>query len=173
MTTYVGRPCKRGHDGLRYVANSVCVFCQRERSAAERYSAVQVAARENWRKSEKGKASQARYRQTDGYRVAQAKYGGTEARRTTINEWGRRNRAKTRAVCAAYAAAKASASPPWLTSEMRAAITATYAVAVRLGLTVDHIEPIRGRSACGLHVPWNLQLLTASENSRKSNKRAK
>ena len=35
---------------------------------------------------------------------------------------------------------------------------------------VDHIWPIKQKNYCGLHVPWNAQFVTKSENRRKSNR---
>ena len=45
-----------------------------------------------------------------------------------------------------------------------------YDLAKRRGLEVDHIIPIKHKRICGLHVPWNLQMLTRSQNAKKNNK---
>lgn len=66
-----------------------------------------------------------------------------------------------------YALAKQGRIPKWLAFED---VLPIYALANRFDLTVDHIVPLNGKTVCGLHVPWNLQLLTASENARKGNR---
>ena len=63
--------------------------------------------------------------------------------------------------------------PPW--ADLKA-IRAFYTEAKRLTKEtgtkhqVDHMVPLKHKLVCGLHVPWNLQVLLASENSKKSNK---
>ena len=88
--------------------------------------------------------------------------------------WRKRNppnkaRAKARAKDAAKRARKIQATPPWLTKEHKAEIAAIYRRCPP-GHQVDHIVPLRGKTVCGLHVPWNLQILTKYENLKKGNK---
>lgn len=77
---------------------------------------------------------------------------------------------KHRVKNAGRVAQELQATPLWLTTEQRQQIEDWYALGAALGMEVDHIVPLRGKAVCGLHVPWNLQLLTRSENAAKGNR---
>jgi len=71
---------------------------------------------------------------------------------------------------------KIAATPKWLSIAQTTEIQSYYITATLLtnntGIKyeVDHIVPLRGKNVCGLHVPWNLQVISAEDNRRKYNK---
>jgi len=90
-------------------------------------------------------------------------------------EYRKANQDKQNAIGAKRKAKKLQATPPWLTKEHLSAIRMCYteskALETATGIKhhVDHIVPLQGKNVCGLHVPWNLQVLTATENCSKNN----
>ena len=80
-----------------------------------------------------------------------------------------RNKERSYAQRDAYRRRCKEAMPKWVD---RRAILNVYKEAKRLGLSVDHIVPLHNPTVCGLHVPWNLQLLPLEDNIRKGNKHA-
>lgn len=90
--------------------------------------------------------------------------------------WKKANPGKINAQTAKRRANKLKATPHWLTKDDLKWINWYYMQAKRLtALTgvehhVDHIHPLNGNDVCGLHVPWNLQILTAEENLSKGNR---
>lgn len=77
-------------------------------------------------------------------------------------------------------AAKRQATPRWLIQAHLDEMALIYECAYECAelctqLTgveheVDHEQPLQGEDRCGLHVPWNLQLMPASDNRSKGNR---
>ncbi len=89
------------------------------------------------------------------------------------DNWFKANRAVMNKHSAAYRAQLNSAAPEWTDWEAIAAIYADCAKTVsETGIqhNVDHIIPIRGKDVCGLHVWWNLRIITESDNCKKGNR---
>lgn len=70
---------------------------------------------------------------------------------------------------------KLQAIPGWLTEEQNLEILNIYKTARKMSEEtgvqhhVDHIIPLVNKFVCGLHIPENLQIITAEENLQKSN----
>ena len=86
------------------------------------------------------------------------------------------DRAKFIAKTSLRRAAKAEATPPWLSAIQKAMIQEMYDIAVALSVQsgimheVDHIHPLAGNGYRGLHVPWNLRVIPKMDNIKKKNK---
>jgi len=74
-----------------------------------------------------------------------------------------------------YRAAKATSTPTWLSESDRKLMKGFERFCKDLSeanartFNVDHISPLRGEDTCGLHVPWNLQIIDESTNKSKGN----
>ena len=107
-------------------------------------------------------------------RKAQAlkwRWSNLEYSREAARDWGKRNQAKKNHHTAKYRANKRLATPKWLSAEQLEDIEMLYVFCELFeGYEVDHIVPLVHPQVHGLHVPWNLQILPATENRRKSNR---
>lgn len=97
-----------------------------------------------------------------------------EWRANYIREWRERNRSRRNSISARYRARRKAQTFP-LTYEQQLEIDRIYARADRLTREtgevhhVDHVYPLKHPLCCGLHVPWNLQVLPGRLNVLKSN----
>lgn len=64
------------------------------------------------------------------------------------------------------------AAPTWCRTKHFVAIVAEAQQRRSKGedVHIDHIIPIAGKTVSGLHVPWNLRVIAASENLSKKNR---
>ena len=138
--------------------------------------AVDYQKRAKHRISEYGK----KYRKEKANRISIQRAAHTLANKERLGSyarnWGQANPGKVNAKTAKRRAAKRNATPKWLSKEHLKQIESFYLESTRLTketgvkYEVDHIVPILGKNVMGLHVPWNLRVVTRSENRKKSYK---
>jgi 5-methylcytosine-specific restriction endonuclease McrA len=167
---FTGEPCSRGHVALRKV-KGVCVDCMKEDWA------IDNEKRKSKPKTEAAKAAGRRYYEKNRKAViARAAQRPAEERRANRSAYKQRNPDQTRAENSVRKRRHRDATPRWITVDEKTLMRKLYIEARKLTkltgvmYVVDHIVPLRGESVCGLHVPWNLRVITQEENLLKSNK---
>ena len=157
--------CGRTSDTVGRWCDPAVAERKRKRNAArnKEKKPTDLAARRRWRTEHR-----------DDVATSRRKYKATHPDRVKASD--RKYRKTHAAELAAIQARRRAATPPWLTEEHLEEIRSFYAAAEAMSSAfgvkyeVDHIHPTGGKTLCGLHVPWNLQILTRPENRRKSNK---
>jgi len=93
-----------------------------------------------------------------------------EATKKARDKWAAKNIYKLREKGMRRYVSQTQQTPSWLNKGHKAEIEGFYLYCqIFKGHQVDHIVPIRGKTVSGMHVPWNLQVLTAEQNRAKSN----
>lgn len=102
--------------------------------------------------------------------------GNPEKAKANVSDWQKINRARCREISRRYTLAKRNSAPSWLNEQQKEEIRTFYWLAIDLRSVtgeeyhVDHIVPLQGKNICGLHVPWNLQILPSDLNIAKRNR---
>lgn len=134
-----------------------------KRAEKPKTDAAKLAGRRYYEKNKQLVKARALSRPKENKRAYQKKYAENNPEAQKANVSIRRRRFR-------------SATPPWLTKDQKAAMKQLYIEAQRLTkltgerYVVDHIIPLINEEVCGLHVPWNLRVITQEENLVKSNR---
>lgn len=188
---FTGKPCPKGHIAERKASNCGCTVCLRE--AVKGYYKTEKGAEakrkylESYRteNAENAKEYMREYRAENAERLSTAsrEYRAENASRIAENQkaWYAANAEQTKNRVAAWReanpelrrqqhasrrAAKLLRTVAWSDAD---AIKEVYATCPE-GFQVDHIVPLQGELVSGLHVAYNLQHLSASENAAKCNR---
>jgi 5-methylcytosine-specific restriction endonuclease McrA len=167
---FTGQPCKHGHISPRKTKGS-CVDCLKvewtinnhKRKDQPKTEAAKSAGKRYYERNKEAVVARAQSRTVESKNAYKKKYkvANLELYRELVNARRRRFR---------------DATPKWLTADHKMEIRLKYRLALELSrklcvpYVVDHIIPLQGADVCGLHVPWNMEVMTQKQNLQKSNK---
>lgn len=178
---FTGKPCKHGHTDTRLVSTGQCCECVRLNHYKDypKHKEKRLQCIKGWQQMNKEKVnSQTRQWRSDNPDKAsqvtkQYYHKNKDTKLINNREWRQNNKPKVQYYNALRRAQIAQATTLWADMEE---IQQIYEQATELttetGIPyhVDHIVPLFGKTVCGLHVEYNLQIITATENFSKGNK---
>ena len=171
---FTGEPCKHGHIAPRKTKGA-CVECLK----VEWHQAAEKRADyfREYNKSEAGQQAKRKYYEANKENViARAQARPDEDKRRYKKTHKVNNPDMYKEMTSLRRRRFRDATPKWLTENQKMEIRFKYRLAIALSRAtgerhaVDHIIPLHGESVCGLHVPWNLQVLTQKDNLAKYNR---
>ena len=167
---FTGLPCKHGHVALRKTKGT-CMDCLKieweetnaKRALLPKSEASKKAGKKYYENNKEVVKLRALSRTPEDIIKYRKTWKAANPELVIANSKHRRTKHK-------------QATPKWLTQEHKTEIKQFYLDAMLVSkvtgvpYAVDHIVPLRGELVSGLHVPWNLAVITREENSKKSNK---
>ena len=170
---FTGEPCKHGHVAPRKTKGA-CVECLKVEW--EKGNVARAEYFRQYNQSEAGKKSKQQYYEKNRSAViARAQARTSETVRLYKYKYKANNPDLYRAHVSFRRRRFRDATPKWLTKDHKRAIRQLYIDAMTVTrvtgepYVVDHIIPLLGTTVSGLHVPWNLRVITREENLAKSN----
>lgn len=171
---FTGEPCKHGHIAPRKTkgACTECLKIEWKEANEKRSDYFSAYNKQEAVKEKKHEWYEANREQV----IERAKTRPVEQLRQYRNTWKQNNNLQVLADNKVRRRKHRLATPPWLSRKQKTDIRHLYEIAITMTKTtgeqyvVDHIVPLRSNVVCGLHVPWNLRVITQEENLMKSNK---
>jgi hypothetical protein len=171
---FTGNPCVHGHIAPRKTKGS-CVECLKLEWSKGNQTRAEYFREYN--QSEAGKQAKKEYYARNREKVIERSQSRpSEKVRVYKEDYKQRNPDLYKTLVSLRRRRFRLATPKWLTAEQKLEIRLMYRLAIELSRrtgvrhVVDHIVPLHGETVCGLHVPWNLRVITQDVNLRKSNK---
>lgn len=171
---FTGEPCKHGHIAPRKTKGS-CLDCLKDEWARGNESRAEYFRQYN--KSEAGQKAKKEYYARNRTTVIEKAFSRPlEEKRKAKLRYKQDNPDLYKELVSLRRRRFRLATPKWLSVEQKLEIRLKYRLAIELSRrtgvrhAVDHIVPLQGDMVCGLHVPWNLDVVTQEENLKKSNK---
>jgi hypothetical protein len=170
---FTGEPCKHGHVAPRKTKGA-CVDCLKVEWEKGNQTRAEYFRQYNQREDVKDRKHDWYLDNHEQVKDAAATRPA-EQLRAYRNAWKGANKVQVRADTKARRRKHREATPKWLSRRQKSEIRQLYQIAITTTQTtgeqyvVDHIYPLRSDVVCGLHVPWNLRVMTQEENLKKSN----
>jgi hypothetical protein len=171
---FTGQPCKHGHIAPRKTKGS-CVECLK--AEWEKGNQTRAEYFKQYNQSDAGvKAKREYYERNKEAVIARANARPKEEQQTYKNRHKQKFPEYYNSLNNVRKRRHKNATPPWITPEQKHAMRNLYVQATQMTkitgerYVVDHIVPLINPTVCGLHVPWNLRVITQEENLKKSNK---